>query len=102
MPDPSVASSPLAEPLERARRFRGVVAADVMRVGIGLALCAFQYWLLTLSIESYQAGDHRIVAAAAVLSALCFASVLGINATGESARFRFRREIARNDPQIEP
>ncbi|WP_437586408.1 DUF6755 family protein [Sorangium sp. So ce1000] len=57
-------------------------------------LCAFQYWLLTSTVEAYNGGDRDIPLPALATSLVCFALGAGLVAAGELSAWRARRRPA--------
>jgi hypothetical protein len=71
----------------------GVAAATTARLWIVVAICAFQYWLLTSSIEAWHAGNHGIAWPAFIVSAVCFGLAAGLIVSGELGGRKLRKDI---------
>lgn len=69
--------------IRKAADLPGVKAAMTARLVISGALCGFQYWLLTTTMEAYHSGNFKVVGVAFIVSILCFVLVAGLMMTGE-------------------
>jgi len=61
----------------------GLKGSLTARIWIVASVCAFQYWLLTASMEAVHAGNLKIAIPAFVTCLLCFVFNLGLILTGE-------------------
>jgi hypothetical protein len=75
----------------------GAAASATARLWIVVAICAFQYWLLTSSIEAWHAGNFDIAWPAFIVSAICFGLVAGLIITGESGAIKLRKDLGESD-----
>ena len=71
----------------------GAAGSATARLFIVAAICAFQYWLLTSSMEAWHGGNHRIALPAFIVSVTCFLLAAGLIVTGEIGTHRLRKEI---------
>jgi cytochrome bd-type quinol oxidase subunit 2 len=62
---------------------RGAKSSATGRLAIVGALCAFQYWLLTSTVEALNEGALSIPLPAAITSLVCFVAAAGLVWTGE-------------------
>ncbi|MGK3986874.1 DUF6755 family protein [Sorangium sp. So ce136] len=67
---------------------KGAMSARLLVVAM---LCAFQYWVLTSTVEAYNGGDRDIPLPALATSLVCFALGAGLVAAGELSAPRGRR-----------
>jgi hypothetical protein len=61
----------------------GAAASATARLAIAATLCVFQYWLLTSTMEAYNAGNLRVALPAFIASVACSVLALGLVVTGE-------------------
>lgn len=68
---------------ETARLRAGLEGALTARIWIVAAICAFQYWLLTSSMEAYHAGNTKVVAPAIIATLVSLLLNVGLLVSGE-------------------
>lgn len=73
----------MKEIVRTLRRHPGFAAAQQARLLIVIALCVFQYWLLTTGMEAFHSGNGSIVLASAIVSFVCFILAAGLVLAGE-------------------
>ncbi len=61
----------------------GIIASQITRICFLAMICAFQYWLLTSSMEAAHTHNQRIELFAFIASASCFILAAGIMIAGE-------------------
>lgn len=70
--------------MKSEKRLRaGLVSSLTARIWIVGAVCGFQYWLLTASMEAVHAGNYKIALPAAMACLACFVINLGLVVVGE-------------------
>jgi hypothetical protein len=75
----------------------GAAASATARLWIVAGICAFQYWLLTSSMEAWHGGNDRIALPAFIVSVVCFLLAAGLIVTGEIGTLKLRKDIHQND-----
>ena len=68
---------------ETARLRAGLKGALTARIWIVASICAFQYWLLTSSMEAYHAGNGKVIIPAIVATFVSFLLNVGLLVSGE-------------------
>ncbi len=76
----------------------GATAAMTMRLAVSGVLCISQYFLLTVAMESWHAGEAGKTVVCFVASALCFTLCVGLLITGEIGYLKTARRATRNPP----
>jgi hypothetical protein len=79
----------------------GTQAVFTARLWIVGVLCAFQYWLLTATMEAFHAGNSRIVLPAFLASLLCFLLSAGLILTGEAGYHRVEQDLEKKPQEDE-
>jgi hypothetical protein len=79
----------------------GATAATTMRLGISALLCMSQYFLLTVAMEAWHAGEPGKTVVCFVASAVCFALCVGLLVTGELGYRKTARRTTSNPPPNE-
>lgn len=75
----------------------GTATSATARLVIVASICAFQYWLLTASMEASHGGNDRIALPAFLVSGACFLFAVGLIVMGEIGTHRIRRKQAAAD-----
>lgn len=65
---------------------KGTASLTTARLWIIGSLCAFQYWLFSISMEAYNYGKNKIIIAACILSIICFILSAFILIKGEKTK----------------
>lgn len=77
---------------ETARLQAGLKGALTARIWIVTSICAFQYWLLTSSMEAYHAGNTRVIIPAIVATFVSLILNIGLLVSGEKLLPEIRSE----------
>ena len=75
----------MADPTSEPELRRGATAASIGTLSIVGTFCLFQYWLLTATMEAFNAGTYGIVLPACAASIVCFLLAVGLVLTAERA-----------------
>lgn len=91
----------MKEIIRTLRRHPGFAAAQQARLLIVIALCVFQYWLLTTGMEAYHSGNGKIVLASAIASFACFILATGLILAGEMSWRRMVNHFGRDHELVQ-